>query len=372
MKAVVAVDSFKGSMTSMQAGNAVKRGILSACPDAEVVVCPVADGGEGTTDALIEGLGGEKISLTVTGPYGDFVSCYYGWLSKQKTAVMEMASAAGITLVKERNPLRASTRGVGEMIADALKRGCRNFIIGIGGSATNDGGIGMLKALGYSFLDEKGQDVGEGAQALGKVMKIGGDKRNPLLEQAHFQIACDVTNPLCGVNGATYIFGPQKGVVEEQKQPLDEAMHHYAEVVEQHFHCDAMNQAGLEIPKEYCKLGRHSFEHGYRGMKELLELEDRPTGVILGNYNTMLGGIMALNESGLSCPQDVSLIGVDNLPMTQVLRPKLWLIVQPMETMCEKAVAMLLERVNGEQNGMPVKISFSTSVREGDSIRDLG
>ena len=126
---------------------------------------------------------------------------------------------------------------------------------------------------------------------------------------------------------------------------------------------DAMNQAGLEIPKEYCKLGGHSFEHGYRGMKELLELEDRPTGVILGNYNTMLGGIMALNESGLSCPQDVSLIGVDNLPMTQVLRPKLWLIVQPMETMCEKAVAMLLERVNGEQNGMPVKISFSTSVR---------
>ena len=244
MKAVVAVDSFKGSMTSMQAGNAVKRGILSACPNAEVVVCPVADGGEGTTDALIEGLGGEKISLTVTGPYEDFVSCYYGWLSKQKTAVMEMASAAGITLVKERNPLRASTRGVGEMIADALKRGCRNFIIGIGGSATNDGGIGMLKALGYSFLDEKGQDVGEGAQALGKVMKIDADKRNPLLEQAHFQIACDVTNPLCGVNGATYIFGPQKGVVEEQKQPLDEAMHHYAEVVEQHFHCDSMNQAG--------------------------------------------------------------------------------------------------------------------------------
>ena len=121
MKAVVAVDSFKGSMTSMQAGNAVKRGILSACPNAEVVVCSVADGGEGTTDALIEGLGGEKISLKVTGPYGDFVSCYYGWLSKQKTAVMEMASAAGITLAKERNPLRASTRGVGEMIADALK-----------------------------------------------------------------------------------------------------------------------------------------------------------------------------------------------------------------------------------------------------------
>ena len=244
MKAVVAVDSFKGSMTSMQAGNAVKRGILSACPNAEVVVCPVADGGEGTTDALIEGLGGEKISLTVTGPYGDFVSCYYGWLSKQKTAVMEMASAAGITLAKERNPLRASTRGVGEMIADALKRGCRNFIIGIGGSATNDGGIGMLKALGYSFLDEKGQDVGEGAQALGKVMKIGGDKRNPLLEQAHFQIACDVTNPLCGEEGCSAIFGPQKGATKQMVKDMDQWLADYAKIAKQSFTKADANKPG--------------------------------------------------------------------------------------------------------------------------------
>ncbi|MDD6661867.1 MAG: glycerate kinase [Lachnospiraceae bacterium] len=244
MKAVVAIDSFKGSMTSMQAGNAAKRGILAAHPEAEVVVCPVADGGEGTTDALIEGLGGEKIELAVSGPLGDVVKAYYGWLPERKTAVMEMASAAGITLVKKKDPLRASTRGVGEMIADALARGCRDFIIGIGGSATNDGGIGMLKALGYTFTDENGADVGEGAQALGRVERICADQRTPLLEGVRFQIACDVTNPLCGENGATYIFGPQKGVTEEQKQPIDEAMRHYAKVAEQYFRCSTAKAAG--------------------------------------------------------------------------------------------------------------------------------
>ena len=160
MKVIAAIDSFKGSMTSMEAGNAVKKGILAAKPDAEVVVNPLADGGEGTVDALIEGLGAKKIPVTVTGPLGEKVSCYYGFLEETKSAVMEMASAAGITLVIKKDPLRASTYGVGEMIADALKRGCKNFIIGIGGSATNDGGIGMLKALGFEFFDEDGTDVG--------------------------------------------------------------------------------------------------------------------------------------------------------------------------------------------------------------------
>ena len=244
MKVIAAIDSFKGSMTSMEAGNAVKKGILAAKPDAEVVVNPLADGGEGTVDALIEGLGAKKIPVTVTGPLGEKVSCYYGFLEETKSAVMEMASAAGITLAKERNPLRASTRGVGEMITDALKRGCRNFIIGIGGSATNDGGIGMLKALGYSFLDEKGQDVGEGAQALGKVMKIGGDKRNPLLEQAHFQIACDVTNPLCGEEGCSAIFGPQKGATEQMIKDMDHWLADYAKIAKESFTKADANKPG--------------------------------------------------------------------------------------------------------------------------------
>ena len=207
MKVVVAIDSFKGSLSSAEAGNAVKAGVLSAIPDARVIVKPLADGGEGTTDALIEGLGGTRIDLEVTGPMGTPVSAYYGYIPDQKTAVIEMASAAGITLVPdaEKNPLAATTYGVGEMILDAIRRGCRKFIIGIGGSATNDGGLGMLKALGFTFLDKNGNDVGEGAQALSKIETISTENADPLLADCQFQVACDVTNPLCGPNGATYI-----------------------------------------------------------------------------------------------------------------------------------------------------------------------
>ncbi len=232
MKVVVAIDSLKGSLSSMEAGLAVKEGVLAAHPEAEVIVKPLADGGEGTTDALIEGMGGEKVELTVTGPMGTPVDCYYGHLPGTGTAVMEMAAAAGITLVPaaEKDPMKATTYGVGEMINDAIARGCRDFIIGIGGSATNDGGIGMLKALGYEFTDENGADVGEGGQALAKVAHIGTDRVNPLLSQCRIRIACDVTNPLCGPNGATYIYGPQKGVTEELKPQLDAAMEHYAAV----------------------------------------------------------------------------------------------------------------------------------------------
>lgn len=232
MKVVIAIDSLKGSLTSMEAGAAVKAGVLLAHPEAEVVIKPLADGGEGTTDALIEGLGGERIDVTVTGPMGKPVSAYYGYLKETDTAIIEMASAAGITLVSEgeKNPLTATTYGVGEMIKDAAEKGCRNFIIGIGGSATNDGGIGMLKALGYTFLDANGRDTGEGAQALGKVAKIGTAAVYSKLKECHFQVACDVTNPLCGENGATYIYGPQKGVTDALKLVLDRDMAHFADV----------------------------------------------------------------------------------------------------------------------------------------------
>lgn len=232
MKVVVAIDSLKGSLTSMEAGIAVKEGILAARPDAEVIVKPLADGGEGTTDALIEGMKGERVDLTVTGPMGTKVQAYYGYLEETKTAIIEMASAAGITLVPtdRQDPLAATTYGVGEMLNDAIKKGCRNFIIGIGGSVTNDGGIGMLKALGFVFLDSQGNDVGEGAQALSKVAAISSTRTNPRLAECNFQVACDVTNPLCGKNGATYIYGPQKGVTEDMKEPLDQAMSHYARV----------------------------------------------------------------------------------------------------------------------------------------------
>lgn len=246
MKVVVAIDSLKGSLSSMEAGLAIKEGVLAAQPDAEVIVKPLADGGEGTTDALIEGMNGERIDLTVTGPMHTPVDAYYGYLRETNTAVMEMASAAGITLVpdKEKNPLLATSYGVGEMIIDAIQRGCRNFIIGIGGSITNDGGIGMLKALGVRFLDEKGEDAGEGGQALAKVACIDLSGLNPLLKECHIQVACDVNNPLCGESGSTYVYGPQKGVTEDMKKTLDEAMAHFARVTSETLENDYMNTPG--------------------------------------------------------------------------------------------------------------------------------
>lgn len=246
MKVVIAIDSLKGSLSSMEAGMAIKDGILAAKPDAEVIVKPLADGGEGTTDALIEGMNGERIDLTVTGPMHTPVDAYYGYLKDTNTAVMEMASAAGITLVpdSEKNPLLATSYGVGEMINDAIQRGCRNFIIGIGGSVTNDGGIGMLKALGIRFLDENGEDAGEGGQALAKIARIDVSGMNPLLKECHIQVACDVNNPLCGENGSTYVYGPQKGVTEDMKKTLDEAMAHFARVTSETLENDYMNTPG--------------------------------------------------------------------------------------------------------------------------------
>lgn len=246
MKVVIAIDSFKGSLSSIEAGMAAKNGILKAKPDAEVIVKPLADGGEGTVDALIEGLDGDRIDITVTGPMSTPVSCYYGLLKETNTAVMEMASASGITLVPdaEKNPLLATTYGVGEMIKDAMERGCRNFIIGIGGSATNDGGIGMLKALGFTFSDKNGEDVGEGGQALAKIASIGTQNRHPLISECTFRVACDVNNPLCGENGATYIYGPQKGVTDNLKKKLDAGMANFAKITADSLGQDNSNAAG--------------------------------------------------------------------------------------------------------------------------------
>lgn len=250
MKTVIAIDSFKGSLTSIEAGNAIKKGILNILPDTEVIVKPLADGGEGTTEALVEGLGGEMIWIDVHGPLETPVKASYGMIPETNTAIMEMAAAAGIILVgKDKRPLDATTYGVGEMIADAVKRGCRNFIIGIGGSATNDGGIGMLTALGYEFLDKNGQPAGISARALGNITSVRTDKVLPELKECHFQIACDVTNPLCGPKGATYIYGPQKGVTEEMKADLDHAMASYAQVTAlctgtDYINCEGAGAAG--------------------------------------------------------------------------------------------------------------------------------
>ena len=232
MKIVIAIDSLKGSLSSMEAGHAIEQGIRNVLPETKVLVKPLADGGEGTTEALVEGLGGDMVQVQVHGPLETPVNAAYGVIRESNTAIMEMAAAAGIILVgKDKRPLDATMYGVGEMIRDAITRGCREFIIGIGGSATNDGGIGMLTALGYEFLDAEGKPAGIGAGALYKVAKICDDKMMPELKDCHFRIACDVTNPLCGENGSTYIYGPQKGVTVELRDELDHAMGAYAQVV---------------------------------------------------------------------------------------------------------------------------------------------
>lgn len=230
MKIVIAMDSFKGSMSSMEAGKAAKDGINRCC-HADIIVKPLADGGEGTTEALVEGLGGKFVSAEVTGPLGDKTTAEYGILEDGKTAVMEMAQACGITLVKrdKLEPLRATTKGIGEMILDAAERGCREFIIGIGGSATTDGGAGMLQALGYEITDETGCSVRPGIQDLGRIASISGRNVPKVLQECRFSIACDVTNPLCGENGAVSVFGPQKGVQEKEIQVFDRWMQHFAE-----------------------------------------------------------------------------------------------------------------------------------------------
>lgn len=232
MKAVIAIDSLKGSLTSMQAGEAIRRGVLKADPEAEVVVRPMADGGEGTVDALTEGMGGTIHTVTVTGPAGKPVEAHYGILEDKVTAVMEMSQAAGITQVtdEERNPLHTTTYGVGQMILDAVDKGCRHFIMGIGGSATNDGGIGMLQALGYGFLDGDGQDVPFGAKGLEKLAEITSDHVDKRLADCHFRIACDVTNPLCGEQGCSAVFGPQKGADPDMVLEMDRWLAAYAEL----------------------------------------------------------------------------------------------------------------------------------------------
>ena len=237
MKVVVAIDSLKGSMSSLEAGEAIKAGVLNVYPDADVQVRPLADGGEGTVEALGLGMGGKLHTVSVTGPLGGKVDAVYGILSDGKTAVMEMAQAAGLPLIKreERNPLKTTTYGVGEMICDAMEKGCRHFIIGIGGSATNDGGIGMLMALGYEMLDAEGKPVSMFGEGLEKIVEIRKDKVNPLLAECEFRIACDVTNPLCGPEGCSAVYGPQKGATPEIVETMDGWLAKYAETAKKYF-----------------------------------------------------------------------------------------------------------------------------------------
>ena len=235
MNIVVAVDSFKGSMTSLEAGGAIAQGIRKAAPDANVVVRPVADGGEGTMDALIEGMQGAYETITVTGPNGKPIECQYGVIPEAGIAVVEMAKVAGLPLLRqeERNPLYTTTYGVGEIIKDAIQKGYRRFIIGIGGSATNDVGIGFLQALGYHFLNAEGKEVPFGAIGVKDIADVRLGHVMPELQECSFRVACDVNNPLYGENGCSYVYARQKGATDESIREMDQWIRNYSNLLKE-------------------------------------------------------------------------------------------------------------------------------------------
>jgi glycerate kinase len=245
MKVVVAIDSFKGSLSSSELADNIELGVKKVFPDAQVIKLPIADGGEGTVEALVEATNGEIIKTDVTGPLGSTVNSYYGILGDRKTAVIEMATASGLPLIPKeaRDPLKTSTFGTGELIKDAISKGCRKFIVGIGGSATNDGGMGMIEALGAKFFDANNTLIRGSGQALNELEKIDLNELLPELKECSFTIACDVDNPLFGNRGAAYVYAPQKGASEEVVKALDNGLKHFADIVK-----DQLNKDIAEIP----------------------------------------------------------------------------------------------------------------------------
>ena len=232
MKILIATDSFKGCLSSKDAGEAIGRGILKADPGTEVKVVPISDGGEGLTQSLKQ-LCSEWVEKEVTGPEFKKVTATYGINKDNKLAVIEMAAAAGLSLVKgEKDPKRATTYGVGELIKDAIEKGVRSFIIGIGGSATNDGGVGMLAALGYRFLDKNGAEISPTPLGIKELADIDITGAHPDLKQCEFTVACDVDIPLCGENGCSKIFAPQKGAGPKDIADMDLWLLHYAELTQ--------------------------------------------------------------------------------------------------------------------------------------------
>lgn len=233
MKILVAPDSFKESMTALEVATAIERGIKEVIPEAQVIKVPMADGGEGTVQSLVDATRGKIIKEWVRGPLGEKVEAEFGILGDGKTAVIEMATCSGLPLVplEKRNPLLTTTYGTGELIRAGLDRGCRNFIIGIGGSATTDGGVGMAQALGGHFLDREGKEVGFGGGELGRIFRIDLSSLDPRISQSKIEVACDVDNPLYGPQGAAYVYSPQKGASPEMVKVLDDNLRNLARVI---------------------------------------------------------------------------------------------------------------------------------------------
>ncbi len=246
MKVVIAPDSFKESLSSLEVATHIAAGFRQIFPDADYVTVPVADGGEGTVEALVDATGGNHCTARVTGPMGAPVDAGYGLGGDGKTAVIEMAASSGLMLVPraERDPRKATTRGVGELILAALGRGARHLILGIGGSATNDGGAGMAQALGIRLLDEAGAEIGPGGGALAGLARIDASGLDPRLKECRIEVACDVDNPLTGPDGASAVFGPQKGATPDMVRQLDANLAHFADCLKRDLGADVAGLAG--------------------------------------------------------------------------------------------------------------------------------
>ncbi|WP_230501044.1 glycerate kinase [Sutcliffiella rhizosphaerae] len=246
MKIIIAPDSFKGSLTSMEAGTIIKNAFQKVFPQAAIEVVPMADGGEGTLDTLLFSTKGKRLQKEVKGPLGEPVPVEYGILGDEETVLIEMAKISGLPMVEEskRNPLNTTTYGIGEVILDAINQGYRKFLIGLGGSATNDGGLGMLQALGATFQDEAGKKVPPFGSAVGEVASVDFSTIHPQVKECQFDIASDVENPLCGEIGASAVFGPQKGADEKMVEMLDASLSKYGALIEQHLGKTFQNMKG--------------------------------------------------------------------------------------------------------------------------------
>lgn len=284
MRIVIAPDSFKHSLSAKEAAQSIARGIQNVMPDVETTLVPVADGGEGTVHSLVDATGGRIEKLQVHDPLMRKIQSFFGVLGDGKTAVIEMAAASGIELLsdEELDPMKASTYGTGELMKKALELGCNKMIIGIGGSATNDGGMGMARALGVKFTDEKGVDVGEGGDALEKIETIDDSNLDERLKQCEVVIAVDVTNPLTGENGAAYVYGPQKGADENQVALLDKNLAHYGSLLYGKYRKDfaMMEGSGAAggLGAGLLAFAGARLRHGFDIVEEITGLEEKIIG----------------------------------------------------------------------------------------------
>lgn len=345
-KIVLAIDSFKGSASSLAVEEHVAKGIQAVVPDAECVLVPVADGGEGTVEAIVDARHGVYHEADVMGPLGQPVKARYGMIDNETIAVLEMSAASGITLVKkdELNPLRATTYGTGQMILDAINRGAKEIYMGIGGSATNDGGMGMAAALGAKFLDKNGNELEPVVTSLAQLDRIDCGGIDPRIADVRFTILCDVTNPLCGPHGASHIFGGQKGADEEMKVLLDSYLESYAACIERDLGVSVKDIPGAGaaggLGAGMIAFTKAHKQSGIDAVLELIRLEEQ-----IGEADLVVTGEGRMDNQTAFGKAPVGVSGLaqkQNIPVVAVVGSR----SLDTEAVYEKGISLILDIIN--------------------------